>query len=115
MKLKLHQQFLEDLQQISNIVDPKDCIYSEFSSLVAIQTRHVSLEPPWSSLSKVGLKAVQCEYYYMLPQSLPGTTAKDVNRFSAMHQELFRSVAPDDPEGKLPLGVFLRFRPAEVN
>jgi hypothetical protein len=50
----------------------------------------------------------------MLPQSLPGTTADDVNRFSAMHQELFRSVTPDDPEGNLPLGVFLRFRPAEV-
>ncbi len=114
MKLKLHQQFLKDLQQISNIVDPKACIYSEFSSLVTIQTRHVSFEPPWSSLSEVGLKAVQCEYYYMLPQSLPGTTADEVNRFSAMHQELFRSVTPDDPGGNLPLGVFLRFRPAEV-
>ena len=114
LKLKMHQQFLKDLQQISNTVDSKACIYSEFSSLVAIQTRHVSYEPPWSSLKEVGLKPVQCEYYYMLPQSLPATTTDDVNRFSAMHEELFRSVAPDDLEGKLLLGVFLRFRPADT-
>ena len=114
MNLNLHQQFLKDLKQISNTVDPKACIYSEFSSLVAIQTRHVSYEPPWSTLKEVGLKAVQCEYYYMLPQSLPGITAEDVNRFAAMHQELFRSVKPDDSGGDLPLGVFLRFRPVEV-
>ena len=48
----------------------------------------------------------------MLPQSLPGSSTDDVNRFSAMHEELFRSVAPDDLEGKLLFGVFLRFRVA---
>ena len=114
LKLKRHQQLLKDLQQISNIVDSNACIYSEFSSLVAIQTRHVSYEPPWSSLNEVGQKPVQCEYYYLLPQSLSATNTDDVNRFSSMHEELFRSVTIDDPEEKLLLGVFLRFRTADT-
>jgi glycosyltransferase involved in cell wall biosynthesis len=31
-----------------------------------------------------------------------------------IYQELFRFATPDDHEGNLPLGVFLRFRPAEM-
>ena len=107
-KLKVRQQFLMDLQRVDDLVDTKDCIYSEISGLVAIQTRQVSYAPPWSSLNQVGLRKVECKYYYMLPQSLSGTSTDDVNQFSAIHEELFRSLAPDDPEGKLLLGVFFR-------
>ncbi len=46
-------------------------------------------------------------------QSLPGTTTDDVKLFSAKREELFKSVATDDPGGKSLQGVFLRLRPAE--
>ncbi len=110
--LKERQQMLKDLQRIEEIVDSKACIYSEMSGLVAVQVRQVSLPSAWHSLDEVDQSSVHCEYYYMLPQQMSGTSFEDVNHFSAMHEELFRSLVPDNPKGELPLGVFLRFRPA---
>lgn len=54
---------------------------------------------------------IQCPYYYMIPSALPGTTTADVDRFGAVHKELFRSLAPHDPEGKQLLGVFFVLQP----
>jgi hypothetical protein len=50
----------------------------------------------------------------MLPNQVAGTTIDDVNRFSATKEELFRSFVSDHNEGKIPLGVFLRFRNVSV-
>ena len=110
MKLRERQQVLENLQRINEIVDSKACVFSEMSPLVAIHSRRLSYPVHWSSLDQVALTEIRCEYYYMLPQQSSGTSIDDVNRFTALHEELFRSVGPDDPAGELPLGVFLRFR-----
>ena len=114
-KLEERQQFLKDLQRISEIVDARACIFSEMSPLVAIHAQRVSYPSLWSSLDKIGVTNIRCEYYYMLPESLPAASVEEINRFSSMHEELFRSVMPGDPEGKLPLSVFLRFRQAPTN
>lgn len=110
--IKLHerQQVLNDLQRMSEIVDAQACIYSEMSPLVAIHSHRLSYPVLWNSLDQVGIKKIRCEYYYMLPQQLAGTSIEDVNRFSAMHEELFRSVGLQETKENLPLGVFIRFR-----
>ena len=90
MMLRGHQQFLKDLQQIDEIVDGNDCIYSEIPSLVVIQTRQASYEPPWKTLEDARTQNFQCRYYYMLPPALPDAGIEDVNRFSQSHQEFFR-------------------------
>jgi len=113
-KLKERQQLLQDLQRVSEIVNTKACIYSDMPALVAVQTRRVSYPLLWTSLDDVGLRKISCEYYYMIPGQLPGTNIEDLNRFAATHEELFRSEATDDPVGKLPFSVFLRFSPASA-
>lgn len=112
MTLRERQQILKDLQRVDEAVNTTACVYSEMSGLVAVQTRQVSYASRWSSLDDVDQINARCEYYYMLPQQVSGTTIDEVNRFSESHEELFRSFSPGDSEGKLPLGVFLRFRPS---
>ena len=109
-KLRDRQQLLKDMQKINDIVDIKACIFSEMSGLVAVQTQRVAFPSLWKSLDQVKLTQSSCKYYYMLPETFRGASIEDVNRFAAMHEELFRSFTPDGSEGKMPLGVFLRFR-----
>jgi len=110
IKLKERQQVINDLRRVGEIVGDQACIYSEMSPLVAIHSQRLSYPVLWNSLDQVGMKTIRCEFYYMLPQQLPGTGIDDVNRFSASHEELFRSVESHEPEGALPLSVFLRFK-----
>lgn len=109
-KLQERYQMLQDTKRIGEMVAPGSCIYSEMSALVATQARRVSYPSLWNSLKDVGQKTIRCEYYYMLPESISGTSLDDVNNFSSAHEELFRSYVGDAGAGQLPLGVFIRFR-----
>jgi hypothetical protein len=108
--LQARQQFLDDMKKIATLTDNKVCIYSELSTLVTAQALRVSLASPWNSLEEVKSTQVQCPYYYLIPPALPGTENAVVDRFGATHEELFRSLAPYDPEGKQLLGVFFKLK-----
>ena len=109
--LQTRRQFLHDMRQIAGMTDNGACIYSELSMMVTAQTQRVALASPWRTLDELDSAQIQCPYYYMIPSALPGTTTADVDRFSAVHKELFRSLAPYDPEGKQLLGVFFVLQP----
>jgi hypothetical protein len=87
-------------------------VYSELSALVTAQARRSSLASPWNSLDRVEMMQIHCPYYYLIPAALPDTESSDVDRFGTAHEEIFRSMAPYDPDGKQILGVFFRLRPA---
>jgi hypothetical protein len=108
--LKVWQQLLKDTAQIKDIVDNKFCIHSELPALVSIQAEIASFASSWNSLDEVTPETIKCGYYYMIPSALPGLTTEDVDRFSAIHQEIFRSPAPYDESGETVLGaLFILF------
>jgi len=109
--LQTRRQFLHDMRQIAGMTDNGVCIYSELSMMVTAQTLRVSLVSPWRTLDELDSAQIQCPYYYMIPSALPGTTTADVDRVGAVHKELFRSLAPHNPEGKQLLGVFFVLQP----
>lgn len=113
--LQARRQFLNDMEQISKIADNSHCVYSELPSLVAIQTQRVALSSPWNSLEELNLSEIRCRYYYMIPQALPRTGTDEVNRFSTLHRELFRSSAPYDPTGELLMGAFFELQPQRTD
>jgi hypothetical protein len=110
--LQTRRQFLDDMQQISALTADNVCVYSELSALVTAQARRSSLASPWNSLDRVEMMQIHCPYYYLIPAALPDTESSDVDRFGTAHEEIFRSMAPYDPDGKQILGVFFRLRPA---
>jgi len=110
--LQARRQFLDDMQQISALTADNVCVYSELSALVTAQAKRSSLASPWNGLDRVELMQIRCPYYYLIPPALPGTESADVDRFGVVHEELFRSMAPYDPDGKQILGVFFRLQPA---
>jgi len=109
--LQARRQFLNDMEQISEITDNSHCIYSELPSLVTAQTQRVALVSPWKTLDELDFSNIQCPYYYLIPQALPGSDTDKVDRFSTFHRELFRSLAPYDPNGKLLMGAFFELQP----
>jgi hypothetical protein len=97
--LQARRQFLDDMEQISQINQGNNCIYSELPGLVAAQTKRVALVSPWKTHVGLDFSKVQCRFYYMIPAALPDTETTDVDRFGTVHRELFRSKAPYDPAG----------------
>lgn len=109
-KLTDRQHLLSDLQRINEIIETKSCVLSEMSALLAVQSQRLSYPVPWLSLDEAGQTKIVCQYYYMVPDSIAGITIDEINRFAAMHDEIFRSSMPGGGEGELPMGVFIRFR-----
>ena len=109
--LQARRQFLVDMKQISDMSDSTSCIYSELPSLLAVQTQRVALTSPWKDLSELDFSKIECPYYYMIPQSLPDTNIDEVDRFSTIHEELFRSSAPYDSDDRLILGAYFKLQP----
>lgn len=108
--LKTRRQFLLDMQRINRLADDNFCVYSELSMMVTSHTQRVAFASPWKNLQEVDSHQFKCPYYYLVPSSLPNTTAADVEKFASQHKELFRSLAPYNSEGNQLLGVFFALR-----
>lgn len=107
-KLRLLDQLLVDIDRIATATASSrdECIYSEFPALVSINARRASFDPPWISLEQVASHRYSCAYYYMLPGQVANSGPDMQARLGDMHEELFRSAAPWNPESTL--GVFYR-------
>jgi len=108
--LQTRHQFLVDMKQIAEISDSNSCIYSELPSLVTAQTHRVAISSPWGALNELSFSQIQCPYYYMIPSALPDTHTPQVESFGIVHDELFRSRAPYNPNGEQLLGVFFNLK-----
>ena len=114
MNLRVRQQFLNDMEHIKEIAKPEFCIHSELPAMVSIRTLKVSYASRWNSLENVRPEDLNCRYYYLIPDALPGVSGADVERFADIHQELFRSLAPYDASGQTILGAFFFLFPPET-
>lgn len=107
--LGTRQAMLRDMARIESMTDPGYCIYSEVPALVTAQAGRVALASPWERLEEVDRFGLDCLYYYLLPDGLPGTTAGLVAAFGERHDELFRSESPHAPGEAL--GIFYNLKP----
>ncbi len=114
INLKVRKQFLDDMEQIKAVDTGGFCVHSELPALVSVQARKVAYASPWNSLENISPAGLNCRYYYLVPPAFQGVSGVEVDRFTAMHQELFRSFAPYDESGETILGVFLFLFPAQA-
>jgi hypothetical protein len=108
MTLRVSQMLLDDIGRIATETTVRECVYSEYPALVAFHANRVSSASPWNRVEDVGSFRLKCAYYYLVPDALPSVSNEAVAELASRNEEIFRSLAPYDPEGRRVLGVFLK-------
>lgn len=110
MSIRVTRRMLADMHRIKQMVSEDVCVYSDWPSVVSIQTLRTSYSPDWELGESTAGHNFKCPYYYVVPGTWSNTEPGALEKFTGIHREIFRSISPAKAPKYPVIGIFFELQ-----